>query len=269
MIRVFVAVDLPEDVERALGAAAQSLRDARIEGLRAVRPQGIHLTLKFLGDVPETRVDEIASAVSEAVAGRPQFEVSTGGPGAFPNSRRPQVLWVGIAGRVEPLMRLQTGVDAALGGLGFPGGDEAVPPPSDACQARPQDARQRETRVPGRTRIGRAPCRNAHRSALGVAGAEHPGARRGKICAAYNSVVSQGSQLVVYCAPYFAQVASEGHGGARCATIAGRGAADVILGTCCRCLILGDRVRPYITRRGCAATRAADSTSRYAMATFT
>ena len=120
MIRAFIAVDLPEDVERALGAAAQSLRDARIEGLRAVRPQGIHLTLKFLGDVPEARVDEIGNAVSEAVAGRPQFEVSTGGPGAFPNNRRPQVLWVGIAGRVGPLMRLQAEVDAALGGLGFP-----------------------------------------------------------------------------------------------------------------------------------------------------
>ena len=119
MVRAFVAVDLSEDVERALGAAAQSLRDARIEGLRAVRPEGIHLTLKFLGDVPEARVDEIANAVSEAVAGSRQFEVSTGGPGAFPDSRRPQVLWVGIAGRVQPLMRLQADIDAALGGLGF------------------------------------------------------------------------------------------------------------------------------------------------------
>ncbi len=120
MIRTFIAVDLPEDVERALGAAAQSLRAARIEGLRAVRPEGIHLTLKFLGDVPETRVDEIGNAVSEAIAGRRQLEVSTGGPGAFPNTRRPQVLWVGIAGRLEPLMRLQAEVDAALGALGFP-----------------------------------------------------------------------------------------------------------------------------------------------------
>ena len=119
MIRVFVAVDLPEDVERAMGAAARSLRDARIEGLRAVRPEGIHLTLKFLGDVPESRVDEIGHAVSQAVAGHRQFEVSTGGLGAFPNTRRPQVLWVGISGRVGPLMGLQADVDAALGVLGF------------------------------------------------------------------------------------------------------------------------------------------------------
>ncbi len=119
MVRVFVAVDLPEDVERALGAVAQSLRDARIDGLRAVRPDGIHLTLKFLGDVPETRVDEIGNAVSEAVAEHRQFEVSTGGFGAFPNSRRPQVLWAGIEGRLEPLMRLQAEVDAALAALGF------------------------------------------------------------------------------------------------------------------------------------------------------
>ena len=111
---------MPEDVERAMGAAAQRIRDARIEGLRAVRPEGIHLTLKFLGDVPESRVDEIWCAVSEAVAGQRRFEVSTGDFGAFPNARRPQVLWVGIGGRLEPLIRLQEDVDAALGGLGFP-----------------------------------------------------------------------------------------------------------------------------------------------------
>ena len=120
MVRAFVAVDLPEDVERSLGAAARSLRDAPIEGLRAVRPNGVHLTLKFLGDVPESRVHEIGHAVSEAVAGHRRFQVSTGGFGAFPNTRRPQVLWVGLAGRLEPLKGLQADVDAALGRLGFP-----------------------------------------------------------------------------------------------------------------------------------------------------
>ena len=103
-----------------MGAATQMLRDARIEGLRAVRPEGVHLTLKFLGDVPGSRVDEIGHALSEAVAGHRRFEVSTGGFGAFPNTRRPQVLWVGLAGRLEPLMGLQADVDAALVGLGFP-----------------------------------------------------------------------------------------------------------------------------------------------------
>ena len=120
MVRAFVAVDLPEDVERAMGTAAQILRDARIEGLRVVRPEGVHLTLKFLGDVPESRVEEIGHVVSETVAGHRQFEIWTGGFGAFPNSRRPQVLWVGIEGRLELLMRLEADVDAALGGLGFP-----------------------------------------------------------------------------------------------------------------------------------------------------
>ena len=120
MIRAFVAVDLSKDVERAMGSAAQRLRAARIEGLRAVRPEGIHLTLKFLGDVPESRVDEIGRAVSEAIAGHRRFEVAMGDFGGFPNTRRPQVLWVGIGGKLEPLIRLQEDVDSALGGLGFP-----------------------------------------------------------------------------------------------------------------------------------------------------
>ena len=119
-VRTFVAVDLPDEVERVLGATAQILRDARIEGLRPVRPEGIHLTLKFLGDVPESQVGEIGQVVSEAVAGHRQFDVSTGGFGAFPNTRRPQVLWVGIEGDVGPLIRLQSDVDAALGALGIP-----------------------------------------------------------------------------------------------------------------------------------------------------
>ena len=119
MVRVFVAADLPEFVEDALGRAALSLREARIEGLRPVRPEGVHLTLKFLGDVPESQIEGIGQAVSAAVAGQRQFEISTGGFGAFPNDRRPQVLWVGIEGRLEPLMRLQADVDAALGALGF------------------------------------------------------------------------------------------------------------------------------------------------------
>ena len=119
-LRAFVAVDLPDEVERALGEAVRTLRDARIEGLRPVRPEGIHLTLKFLGDVPESQVGEIAQVVSEAVAGHRQFEASTGGFGAFPNTRRPQVLWVGIEGDVGPLIRLQSDVDAALGAVGFP-----------------------------------------------------------------------------------------------------------------------------------------------------
>ena len=119
-VRTFVAVDLPDEVERALEEAARTLRDARIEGLRPVRPEGIHLTLKFLGDVPESQVGEIAQVVSEAVAGHRQFDVSTGGFGAFPNTRRPQVLWVGIEGDSGPLIRLQADVDAALGAVGFP-----------------------------------------------------------------------------------------------------------------------------------------------------
>ena len=128
MVRTFVAVDLPDEVERALEEAARTLRDARIEGLRPVRPEGIHLTLKFLGDVPESQVGEIAQVVSEAVAGHRQFDVSTGGFGAFPNTRRPQVLWVGIEGDVSPLIRLQSDVDAALGVLGFPTGTRPFHP---------------------------------------------------------------------------------------------------------------------------------------------
>jgi len=84
-----------------------------------VAPEGIHLTLKFLGNISPGRVAEITTVMEEAGKGFSSFMLGISKIGAFPNMRQPRVLWVGIDGEVDKLVVLQQRIDAALVPLGF------------------------------------------------------------------------------------------------------------------------------------------------------
>lgn len=118
-MRVFVAIELSDDAKRALAALIQSLRNRRIDGLRLVRPEGIHLTLKFLGDVDASRVPRLTAALADASARHTPFRLTLTAPGFFPNADRARVLWVGVGGDMRPLIDLQRDVDENLAALGF------------------------------------------------------------------------------------------------------------------------------------------------------
>jgi 2'-5' RNA ligase len=124
-IRAFVAIELPQDVLDVLSATQEQLRDhlGRAAGaVRWVRAEGIHLTLQFLGSVPETSVGDISRAM---LAGSEQvgpFALSLSRLGAFPNPRRPRVIWVGVEGGERAraaLHTLQAGVARELSALGY------------------------------------------------------------------------------------------------------------------------------------------------------
>ena len=125
-LRLFVACELPDDVREALARVQQDLRRLDPPALRWVRPEGIHVTLKFLGAVPRDRLDPVVEALESAVE---PFEltVTPAEVGGFPSAplragggARLRVLWVGLAGDVEPLAALARRVDEALAPLGFP-----------------------------------------------------------------------------------------------------------------------------------------------------
>ena len=116
--RLFVAVELPEEWRRALGRLQEGLRARGLAGLRWVRPEGVHLTLKFLGGVPVPHVPRIEAALRAAVVEPPDLELRLGAPGTF-GGPRPRVLWVGVTGDVPELAALQRRVEAALAPLGF------------------------------------------------------------------------------------------------------------------------------------------------------
>ena len=127
MIRAFVALDLPEAQREALFTLQRALRRAGAE-VSWVRPESVHLTLKFLGNIEEEAVSPIGEALSPVAAGAAPFAVSPSGCGAFPTLKAPRVVWVGLRTAGDELARLQKGVEAALSALGHPPEDRPFKP---------------------------------------------------------------------------------------------------------------------------------------------
>jgi len=116
--RAFIAIDLPESVRSFLSEAQEALKSYRF-GVKWVRPQNIHLTLKFLGDTATADTDKIAEAMTLAAMNCPIVSLTAKGIGVFPNVRRPRVIWAGLNGRVQTLANLQQTLNAHLANLGF------------------------------------------------------------------------------------------------------------------------------------------------------
>ncbi|RMF80867.1 MAG: RNA 2',3'-cyclic phosphodiesterase [Nitrospirae bacterium] len=110
MVRLFVAIDLPEPVRERLAALCSG-----VPGARWVAPEQFHLTLRFIGEVAEDRFREIAAALPAAAG--PPFSLALDGLGFFPPRGRPRVLWAGVAAS-EPLLALRTRVESALAAVG-------------------------------------------------------------------------------------------------------------------------------------------------------
>jgi 2'-5' RNA ligase len=121
LVRAFIAIELPPDVLAQIGRLQDRVRQDVPPGLvRWVRPAGIHLTLKFLGDVDQGQLPEIGRALCEACARHAPLELQIGELGCFPNARRPRVLWVGVQDEGAALRDLQRDVERAISPLGFP-----------------------------------------------------------------------------------------------------------------------------------------------------
>ncbi|MBN2469641.1 MAG: RNA 2',3'-cyclic phosphodiesterase [Anaerolineae bacterium] len=119
-LRLFVALELPPPVLDVLkGLQARLQRDAA-HCVRWVRPGGIHLTLKFLGEVPASQKTDIIRALEAAADGHPPLALQVAGLGCFPNTSRPRVVWAGLAGDLDALEALQRSTERALSPLGFP-----------------------------------------------------------------------------------------------------------------------------------------------------
>jgi 2'-5' RNA ligase len=96
--------------------------------VRWVAPEGIHLTLRFLGEVDEARLDELGAALEQAVAGREAPRLAPGSLGAFPSLRRPRVIWIGLEEDGRRLEPLHVAVEGAARLLGWPAETRAFRP---------------------------------------------------------------------------------------------------------------------------------------------
>jgi 2'-5' RNA ligase len=120
--RLFVALDPPEPVRRRLTALAVELRRTagrHAEEVRWVPPENVHLTLQFLGAVPEERVGAIEAALRDVAAAARPLALELRGAGGFPSARRPRVLWAGVEGEVDALAALVADLGRRLAPLGF------------------------------------------------------------------------------------------------------------------------------------------------------
>ena len=127
-IRSFVAIELSEEAKRGLVRLRRELERNEHRFVKWVDPTGIHLTLKFLGNIRTERVAEITEALRGAAQGIPPFHLEISGLGAFPSLGQPRVLWVGVRGELEKLSRLQQNIDSTLATLGFAGEERPFVP---------------------------------------------------------------------------------------------------------------------------------------------
>jgi RNA 2',3'-cyclic 3'-phosphodiesterase len=128
-LRAFIAIPLPQSTLDRLSTLQDRLAaELPPHSVRWVAPSGVHLTLKFLGDVDESRVASIKNALAAVASVAPPSPARAKGLGCFPNLKRPQVLWIGVDDPSPRLGALQAAVEEAMAGIGFDKEERAFHP---------------------------------------------------------------------------------------------------------------------------------------------
>ncbi len=119
-MRTFIAIPLPNSLLERLSALGQKLeRQAPYRSVRWVRPEGVHLTLKFLGDTSTDKLPEIKRALAAVAQNAPACTFTVKELGCFPNPRRPRVVWVGVQEPTGRLAALQDAIEEVLTSFGY------------------------------------------------------------------------------------------------------------------------------------------------------
>jgi len=118
-IRSFIAFELPDAVVSLLDNVQQGLKSLPLKA-KWVRPQNIHLTLKFLGNIDPANIEDIGQAMADAAGDFAPFTLTVVGIGFFPGIKRPRVVWAGLGGETEVLLNLQRKLVQRVAAIGFP-----------------------------------------------------------------------------------------------------------------------------------------------------
>ncbi len=118
-VRTFVALDIDNVVRSRALQLIDYFRQARAD-VKWVEPENLHITLKFLGDVPSREIYHVCQAVQKAAASIEPFSICVQGAGAFPDALRPRTIWLGLTSGLQELGELHRRVEDALFELGYP-----------------------------------------------------------------------------------------------------------------------------------------------------
>ena len=118
-LRTFLAIDLPSCLLNSIVNKQRDLKQV-FPSIDWVKSAKVHLTLKFLGDTPESKIPELQQVVAKAVKGIEPFVINLRGFGVFPHKRAPRTLWTGIEGDSEILLDLNRKIETEVSQLGFP-----------------------------------------------------------------------------------------------------------------------------------------------------
>jgi len=117
-IRAFIAIKLPEKITVSIRKIQEGLSSYGFK-VKWVRPENIHLTLKFLGNIDRADTEKVGSAISESVKTYAPLSLIAKGIGVFPNIKRPRIVWTGVAEQRNRLAGLQRHLDDHLESIGF------------------------------------------------------------------------------------------------------------------------------------------------------
>lgn len=117
-MRTFISMELSQEVKDELVRVMGDLKK-RNDAVRWVRPEGMHLTLKFLGEITGEQVPGLSRMLDEVAGEHGPLELAVEGLGAFPGTRRARVVWAGLEGQVEELVTVSREVDHGCLNLGF------------------------------------------------------------------------------------------------------------------------------------------------------
>jgi len=118
LIRSFLAIELPEPILRKIEEVQGDLRSTHAD-VRWVSPEKIHLTLKFFGNIEESRIDPIFKSIEEPIRNTLPFSLKVRGIGAFPHLKNPRVIWMGLVNGREVFTLLQKQIETQLEKIGF------------------------------------------------------------------------------------------------------------------------------------------------------
>ncbi|MGE0101243.1 MAG: RNA 2',3'-cyclic phosphodiesterase [Blastocatellales bacterium] len=126
-MRSFIALEISLEARDAIAEFQRELR--RVDpAVSWTRPENLHLTLRFLGELDDSIATAVGAALADAVGELQPFDLELSHPGVFPDLRRPRVVWVGLKGELDRLNDLRIAVEKAVEPFGYPAEKAAFRP---------------------------------------------------------------------------------------------------------------------------------------------